>query len=119
MTTVTAYIYPKCSTCRDAMRSLEAKGVRPEKIDLFETPPSKEQLRSFWELSGLPLKKFLNTSGEVYKEMNLKDRIPRMSEDDILELLASNGRLIKRPIVVDGKRITVGFKEEQYKEIWS
>ena len=119
MSEVTAYIYPKCSTCRDAMKSLAAKGVSPEKIDLFETPPSKEELRRFWELSGLPLKKFLNTSGEVYKEMGLKDRIASMSDDEVLALMAANGRLIKRPIVVDGKRITVGFKEEQYKEIWS
>ncbi len=119
MSKATAYIYPKCSTCRDAMKSLEAKGVHPERIDLFVTPPSKEELRRLWELSGLPLKKFLNTSGEVYKEMNLKDRIPKMSEDEVLALMASNGRLIKRPIVTDGERITVGFKEEQYKEIWS
>jgi len=119
MTEVTAYIYPKCGTCRDAMKSLASKGVQSEKIDLFETPPSKEELRRLWELSGLPLKKFLNTSGEVYKEMNLKDRILGMSEDDILELLASNGRLIKRPIVSDGKRVTVGYKEEQYAEVWS
>ena len=88
-------------------------------VNVFETPPAKEELRELWQRSGLPLKKFLNTSGEVYKEMNLKDKLPHMSEDDILELLAANGRLIKRPIITDGARVTVGYKEAEYAEVWS
>ncbi|HZG55207.1 arsenate reductase family protein [Paenibacillus sp.] len=117
---MTAYLYPKCSTCRDAMKSLAAKGIQPERVvNVFETPPSKEELRELWRRSGLPLKKFMNTSGEAYKEMNLKDKLPHMSEDDVLELLASNGRLIKRPIVTDGERVTVGYKEAEYAEVWS
>jgi len=116
---LTIYWYPKCGTCRDAVKWLEAHGHQfQEKIDLFETPPSKETLRELYVKSGLELKKFLNTSGEVYKEMKLKDKIPGMSEDEVLELLASNGRLIKRPIVTDGERVTVGFKEQQYEEVW-
>lgn len=115
---LTAYIYPKCGTCREAVKSLEAKGHELEKINLFETPPTAAQLKEFLRRSGLPVKKLLNTSGEVYKEMNLKDKIPTMSEDDILELLASNGRLIKRPIVTDGERATIGYKEEQFAEVW-
>ncbi|MCI3919595.1 arsenate reductase family protein [Paenibacillus sp. TRM 82003] len=116
---LTAYIYPKCGTCRDAMKWLEARGHKAEKINLFETPPTKQELRAFLDQSGLELKKLLNTSGEVYREMNLKDKLPTMSEDDILELLASNGRLIKRPIVSDGQRATIGFKEDNYESMWS
>jgi arsenate reductase len=116
---VTAYWYPKCSTCRDAVKWLESKGFAADKINLFEQPPSKEQLRTLLQQSGLGIKKLLNTSGEVYREMNLKEKLPRMSEDDILELLAMNGRLIKRPIVTDGTRVTIGFKEDAYAEAWS
>lgn len=115
---LTVYWYPKCGTCRSAVKWLEAKGHELEKIDLFETPPAKEALRTLYQHSGLELKKFLNTSGDVYKEMKLKDKIPQMSEAEIIELLASNGRLIKRPIVTDGKRVTVGFKEDHYAEVW-
>jgi arsenate reductase len=115
---VTAYHYPKCGTCRNAIKWLEAKGFETDKIDIFEAPPSKEELHKLLKLSGLGIKKFLNTSGEVYKEMNLKDKVPHMSEDEILDLLARNGRLLKRPIVTDGERVTVGYKEESYAEVW-
>lgn len=115
---LTAYMYPKCSTCRDAMKWLEARGYEPEKINLFETPPTKRELREFLDKSGLELKKLLNTSGEAYREMSLKDKLPQMSEDEVLDLLATNGRLIKRPIVSDGARVTVGFKADHYENVW-
>lgn len=115
---VTMYLYPKCDTCRDALKSLKRKGIEPDAINLFETPPSAETLKEIIDRSGLELKKFFNTSGEVYKELNLKDKLSGMTKDEQIALLASNGRLIKRPIVYDGQRVTVGYKEEQYEEVW-
>lgn len=102
--------YPRCSTCRKAKKYLEEKGVSFETHDLVETPPTKEQLRSWREMSGLELKKFFNTSGVLYREMKLKDRIPDMTEDEMLELLASDGKLVKRPVLVTEKEVFVGFR---------
>ena len=115
---LTAYYYPKCGTCRNALKWMDGKGVSPKLVNVVESPPSAEELRRFWKMSGLPLRKFFNTSGEAYKEMNLKDRLPNMSEDEMIELLASNGKLIKRPIITDGERVTVGFNEEEFAEKW-
>ncbi|PYI57502.1 arsenate reductase family protein [Paenibacillus flagellatus] len=116
----TFYGYPKCSTCRDALKSLERKGVKPdETVNVFETPPTGEKLAEIIAKSGLGIKKFFNTSGEVYKEMQLKDKLPGMSEAEMIALLASNGRLIKRPIVYDGERVTVGYKEDEYERVWN
>ena len=84
---------------------------------LFQTP-DKETLKALYEKSGLELKKFFNTSGQKYRELQLKDKLPAMSEDEQLELLASNGMLIKRPITTDGKRVTVGFNEDTFKSVW-
>lgn len=119
MKAVKAYIYPKCGTCRSAMKWLEAKGYEAEKVDLFEKPPSKRELKALLRASGLELKAFLNTSGDLYREMNMKDKLPGMTQDEIIGLLSKHGRLIKRPIVSDGKRVTVGFKEDRYEEVWS
>jgi arsenate reductase len=115
---LTVYWYPRCGTCRNAVKWLEAKGHELEKMDLYEAPPAKDRLKELYQKSGLELKKFLNTSGQVYREMKLKDRIPQMSEEEILELLASDGRLVKRPIVTDGERVTVGFQPERFEEVW-
>jgi arsenate reductase len=92
--------------------------MEAETIHLFDHPPSADRLKKLIAQSGLELKKWFNTSGEVYKEMNLKDKLPQMSDDQKIELLASNGRLIKRPIVTDGRKVTVGYKEEEYKRAW-
>jgi arsenate reductase len=101
------------------MKSLERKGVKPDEIvNIFETAPPRDKLAEIIAKSGLGIKKFFNTSGEVYKELQLKDKLPQMSESDMIDLLASNGRLIKRPIVYDGERITVGYKEEEYERVW-
>ncbi|MEF3308454.1 arsenate reductase family protein [Paenibacillus sp. GYB004] len=119
-TRITAYLYPKCGTCRDALKSLRNKGVVPDEVvNIFETAPSAERLTEIIGKSGLPLKKFFNTSGEVYKEMNLKDKLPGMNEEEMIALLASNGRLIKRPIIYDGEHVTVGYKEDEYERVWN
>ncbi len=116
--TITFYSYPKCGTCRNAKKWLEANGVEFEEVHIVENPPSKDALKSLYETSGLELKKFLNTSGQKYRELGIKDKIKVASEDEILELLSSEGMLLKRPIVTDGKTVTVGFKEDQFAQTW-
>lgn len=118
MSNLKVYHYPKCGTCRNAVKWLQAKGHELELQNLFEVAPTVDELKELVHNSGLELKKFWNTSGDVYKELKLKDKLPTMSVEEQIELLASNGRLIKRPIVTDGQRVTVGFKEELYAENW-
>lgn len=115
---VTVYQYPQCGTCRNALKSLKEKGVEVESVHMFDNPPDRAKLKEMIQQSGLEIKKWFNTSGEVYKEMKLKDKLPQMSTDEQIELLASNGRLIKRPVVTDGTKVTVGYKEEQYEQEW-
>ncbi|WP_442601606.1 arsenate reductase family protein [Paenibacillus sp. KN14-4R] len=115
---LTVYEYSKCGTCRNALKWLKAHGHEVTAVPIFEQPPTVDELRNLISLSGLDMKKFFNTSGEVYKEMGLKDKLPTMTEDEKLALLASNGRLIKRPIVTDGTKVTVGFKEVDYETVW-
>jgi arsenate reductase len=112
------YGYTKCDTSRKALKSLKTKGYELQMIELFENPPTAKQLKAWMEASGLPIQRFFNVSGEVYRDMNLKDKLPSMSEDEKLALLASNGRLIKRPIAFDEEKVTVGFKEAEYTEVW-
>ncbi|MED1739441.1 arsenate reductase family protein [Bacillus swezeyi] len=112
------YWYPKCGTCRKAKKWLEDHGVEVNGIHIAEEPPNKEELKQLFENSGLELKKFFNTSGQKYRELGLKDKLQDMSEDEQLELLASDGMLIKRPITTDGRKVTVGFKEDQFKTYW-
>ncbi|MEJ8546870.1 Spx/MgsR family RNA polymerase-binding regulatory protein [Brevibacillus borstelensis] len=116
--TIKAYLYDKCGTCRKAKQWLNQHNVAFEEIPIVEAPPSEDELRSMWQASGLPLNKFFNTSGQFYRELSLKDKLPTMTEDEMLKLLASNGKLIKRPLVSDGKTVTVGFKEEEYEKAW-
>ncbi|WP_026688443.1 arsenate reductase family protein [Alteribacter aurantiacus] len=115
---VTFYQYPKCGTCRKAKSWLEDQDVAFESVHIVEKPPTKGQLKELYEMSGLELKKFFNTSGKKYRELGVKDRIKTDTEEELLELLASDGMLIKRPIVTDGKKVTVGFKEETFEEAW-
>ncbi|AIQ40239.1 arsenate reductase family protein [Paenibacillus sp. FSL R7-0297] len=119
MSQLKVYQYPKCSTCRAAVKWLKEQGHELDLQHIAEQPPTVEELRVLLKNSGLPLKKFFNTSGEVYKELNLKDKLAGLSEDKQLELLASHGMLIKRPVVTDGRKVTVGYKDEQYAEAWS
>ncbi|MFH5185916.1 arsenate reductase family protein [Paenibacillus sp. TAB 01] len=115
---ITVYQYPQCGTCRNALKSLKEKGREVESVHIFDNPPSREQLKQMIEQSGLDIKKWFNTSGEVYKEQKLKDKLPGMSDEEKIDLLASNGRLIKRPVVTDGSKVTVGYKEEMFQEAW-
>jgi arsenate reductase (glutaredoxin) len=115
---LTFYHYPKCGTCRKAKKWLDDNEVSYEEINLVENPPEKEQLREMYRESGLPIRRFFNTSGKKYRELGLKDKIGESSEEELLELLASDGMLIKRPLATDGENITLGFKEETYEEAW-
>ncbi|REE57585.1 arsenate reductase [Paenibacillus taihuensis] len=118
MKKLTIYEYPKCGTCRSAIKVLKNKGYELDSHNVFESAPPVKDLERIIKLSGLEVKKFFNTSGEVYKELGLKDKLPSMSDQEKIELLASNGRLIKRPVVTDGKTVTVGFKEEEFEQVW-
>lgn len=106
--------YPKCSTCKKAKKWLDDHGVEYTDRHIVEENPSYEELKTWYQKSGLPLKKFFNTSGLLYKEMNLKDKLPGMSEEEMLQLLASNGMLVKRPLVVADDVILTGFKEADW-----
>ncbi|MFS8605826.1 arsenate reductase family protein [Priestia megaterium] len=112
------YSYPKCGTCRKAKKWLDDNGVAYEEIYIVENPPTKEQLQSYYQNSGLELKKFFNTSGKKYRELGLKDKVSSASEDELLSILASDGMLIKRPLLTDGQKVTLGFKEEQFENVW-
>ncbi|MFS0863638.1 arsenate reductase family protein [Fredinandcohnia sp. 179-A 10B2 NHS] len=113
------YWYPKCGTCRKAKKWLEEHQLTFEDIHIVENPPSKEQLEEMYKSSGLELKKFFNTSGQKYRELGVKDKINSATEDELLSLLASDGMLIKRPLVTDGTKVTVGFNEKQFEETWT
>ena len=106
--------YDKCGTCKKAEKYLLDKGYTLEKRDIKSEKPLLEELTAWYKASGLPLKRFYNTSGKLYKELNLKDKIPTMSEEEQLELLASDGMLVKRPIVVNGNDVLIGFKLAEY-----
>lgn len=108
--------YPKCSTCKKAGKWLEERGVEFERRHIVEQNPTKEELKEWHKKSGLPLKRFFNTSGMKYKELQLKDRLAQMSEEEQFELLASDGMLVKRPVLVGGDFVLTGFKEKEWEE---
>lgn len=108
--------YPKCTTCKKAKKWLDENQIPYEDRDIKLENPTADEIKHFHEISGLPLKKFFNTSGNVYKEMNLKDKLPAMTEEEQYELLGSDGMLVKRPLVVGKDFVLVGFKEEQWRE---
>ena len=110
------YSYNKCGTCRKAIRFLEDRKVKFELFDITENPPTKQILKAAMKAKGL--KKLFNTSGVQYRELKIKDKLATMTDIQAIELLASNGRLIKRPIAVDKDKVTVGFDIEEYKKIW-
>ena len=106
--------YPKCTTCQKAQKWLEERHIAFEDRHIKEEQPTLEELKQWHKASGLPLKRFFNTSGMLYKEMKLKDRLPDMSEDEMYQLLATDGMLVKRPILITAKGITAGFKEADW-----
>ena len=105
--------YPKCSTCKKARKFLEEKGVTFEDRDIKEQNPTVEELKEWIAKSGLPVKKFFNTSGMLYRQMELKDKLPNMSEQEMIELLATDGMLVKRPILVSEDKVLVGFRQAE------
>lgn len=109
--------YPKCTTCKKALKYLEENNVEVTKRHIVEEVPTKEELTKWIDASGLELKKFFNTSGMLYREMGLKDRLKDLSKEEAIALLASNGMLIKRPMLITQNHILLGFKEASYKEV--
>ena len=109
--------YPKCSTCQKAKKWLDEHQISYEDRHIVENNPTFEELKGWYERSGLPLKKFFNTSGMLYKEMKLKDKLPELSEEEQLKLLATNGMLVKRPLIVDGDRVLTGFKMAEWETL--
>ena len=109
--------YPKCTTCRKAKKFLQENNIDFDDRDITINNPTVEELEKWIDLSGLEVKKFFNTSGVLYREMNLKDKIKNMSKDEMIKLLSTDGKLVKRPILISENRVLVGFKEDQYKEI--
>ena len=108
--------YPRCSTCKKAEKWLVDHDIAVTVRDIKENNPTEQELRSWHEKSGLPLKRFFNTSGRKYREMELKDKLPTMSEDEQYSLLATDGMLVKRPVLVDEDKVLVGFKEKEWQE---
>ena len=106
--------YPKCSTCRKAKAWLDDRGIDYVDRHIVEDNPTADELRTWNEMSGLPLRRFFNTSGMLYRDMQLKDKLPNMDEDEQLDLLASNGMLVKRPLVVLDDTVLVGFREKEW-----
>ncbi|MDD3217773.1 MAG: arsenate reductase family protein [Lachnospiraceae bacterium] len=111
------YCYPKCTTCKRTLKYLDEKNISYDLYDIKEQNPSKEQIKEWHKLSGLPLKRFFNTSGLKYKELALKDKLPEMSEEEQYELLATDGMLVKRPLVIGDDFVLTGFKESEWKDL--
>ena len=109
--------YPKCTTCKKAQKWLEDKKLSFDIRDIKENNPTAEELKEWFTKSGLPLKRFFNTSGLLYKSMALKDKLPDMTEEEQIKLLASDGMLVKRPILINGDKVLVGFKEKEWETL--
>ncbi|MBP3249791.1 MAG: arsenate reductase family protein [Ruminococcus sp.] len=110
--------YPKCSTCKKAQSWLNEKGISYELRDIKENNPTYDELKKWHAASGLPLKRFFNTSGLLYKSMELKDKLPEMSEEEQLQLLATDGMLVKRPLLIaENGKVLTGFKEKEWEEL--
>ena len=108
--------YPKCSTCQKAKKWLDAHDMEYTDRHIVEDNPSYDELKQWYEKSGLPIKRFFNTSGMLYREMQLKDKLPAMDDEEKLQLLATNGMLVKRPLIVSDDVVLTGFKEREWME---
>ena len=109
--------YPKCSTCKKAKKWLDERGIAYDERHIVEDNPTADELRQWHQMSGLPLRRFFNTSGMLYRDMGLKDKLPSMTDDEMYELLASNGMLVKRPLLVLDDNVLVGFKESEWENV--
>lgn len=110
------YCYSNCSTCKKALQWLDAQGIEHQTIDIKADHPDEATLRRYYAMSGLPLKRFFNTSGIQYREQELSKKLPNMSEDEQLRMLASDGMMVKRPLLVGDNFILTGFKEEEWQD---
>ena len=108
--------YPKCTTCAKARKWLEENGIVFEERDIKEDKPARKELVKWHKQSGLPLRRFFNTSGMLYRELQLKDKLPGMSEDEMFDLLATDGMLVKRPLAIAGDKVLVGFKQAEWED---
>ena len=117
MIMIKVYCYSKCSTCKKALKWLDDRGVAYEKIDLKENNPGEAELREYHAKSGLPLKRFFNTSGMIYRDMELSKKLPAMSDDEQFALLASDDMLVKRPLLVKDDTVLTGFREKEWEAI--
>ncbi|UOR11795.1 arsenate reductase family protein [Halobacillus amylolyticus] len=115
---LTFYWYPNCGTCKKAKKWLDDQGLNYETVHIVDQTPSEDELQELINHSEIPARKFFNTSGKKYREHNMKDKLKNASEKEMIQYLASDGMLIKRPIVTDGKKVTIGFKEEQFTATW-
>ena len=113
---ITFICYPKCTTCKKAQKFLDDNAIKYTLRDIKTDNPTKDELKVWFEKSALPLKRFFNTSGLLYKSLNLKDKLPSMSEEEQLELLSTDGMLVKRPIIVGDDFVLTGFKEKEWRE---
>ena len=113
---IKVYCYSRCSTCKKALKWLEENGIEHETIDIKAVHPDESTLRSYYEMSGLPLKRFFNTSGMQYRELELSKKLPDMSEEEQLALLATDGMLVKRPLLIGDGFVLTGFKEAEWEE---
>lgn len=112
------YQYSNCTTCKKAAKFLNEYGVSYEPIDIVQHTPTKKEFEDIIEKTGVEVNKLFNTHGAKYRELNLKDKLKDMSDVEKLDLLASDGMLVKRPLAISGEKITLGFKEDQYKDTW-
>ena len=112
------YCYSKCSTCKKALEWLDDNKIAYQLIDIKEDHPDEKTLRQLHKKSGLPLRKFFNTSGQLYREMELSKKLADMSEDEMFALLSSDGMLVKRPLLIEGNKVCVGFKEDEWAEVF-
>ena len=117
MKDIVFFCYPKCSTCQKAKKWLQENSVEFTERDIVKANPTEEELKKFYKKSKKELKKFFNTSGILYREMELKDKLPTMTEEEMLKLLATDGKLVKRPMIVTKDVVLNGFKEEEWKEL--
>ncbi|MBR3760436.1 MAG: arsenate reductase family protein [Ruminococcus sp.] len=109
--------YPKCTTCKKAAKWLESKGIEYSQRNIKEEKPSYNELKEWYEKSGLPLKRFFNTSGLLYRSMNLKDKLDNMTDEEKLRLLAGDGMLVKRPLLITRESVLVGFRESEWEKL--
>lgn len=114
---IKVYCYSRCSTCKKALRWLDENNIEYELTDIKDSHPDEKTLREYHRRSGLPLKRFFNTSGTLYKELHLSSKLPDMDEDEQFRLLASDGMMVKRPLVISDKGVLVGFRENEWKEL--